>query len=124
MRRLLGYMPGVGYVEKGAALRVLSAPVTVQKEGLTVTIEQGAADTERTVLLAQIEGVMQDPRGELFCHASARLVLPDGTQLTATRFESSMAGGEAQFTGVYDGRYMFAALPAHSWMPRFKFRAS
>jgi len=40
MRRLLGYIPGVGYVEQGPALRVLSAPVTVQKEGLTVTIER------------------------------------------------------------------------------------
>ena len=45
MRRLLGYIPGVGYVEQGPALRVLSAPVTVQKDGLTVTIEKGAADS-------------------------------------------------------------------------------
>src|SRR5512132_826651 len=43
LKRLLGYVPGVGYVERGDSLRMLSAPVTLEKDGLTLTIEKGAA---------------------------------------------------------------------------------
>src|SRR5690349_5437577 len=38
LKRLFGYVPGVGYVEQTNSLRLLSAPVTLEKDGLTVTI--------------------------------------------------------------------------------------
>ena len=67
MRRLLGYIPGVGFVENGPGLRVLAAPVTFTKDGLTLTIEEGAADSQRTVLLARVEGYPQDLSGRPSC---------------------------------------------------------
>src|SRR5512138_1224509 len=44
MKRLLGYIPGIGYVEQGESLRILSAPVTLEKDGVKLTIEKGAVD--------------------------------------------------------------------------------
>lgn len=50
MRRYQGYILGIGFVQP-ASLRVLAEPVRHTREGVTVTIEQVVADTERAVLV-------------------------------------------------------------------------
>ena len=62
LKRLLGYIPGVGYVEQGNSLRILTAPVTLEKDGLKLTIEKGAADAGHTILLGHLEGYTPDRR--------------------------------------------------------------
>jgi hypothetical protein len=111
LKQLLGYVPGVGYVQQGNSLRVLSAPVTVDKDGVKVTIEKGAADSQRTVLLEYVEGVTPDPLGERYCDTPARLVLPDGTVLKEMGYETSQEGGKGSLSGSYFGRYDFEAMP-------------
>ena len=73
--RLLGYIPGVGYVENGPALRVLAAPVTIQKEGVVFTLEKGAADAQRTVLLAQVQGFPNREAGAPTCEHAPQLCI-------------------------------------------------
>jgi hypothetical protein len=109
MRRFLGYIPGVGYVENGPALRVLSAPVTVQKEGLTVTIEQGAADSQHTVLLARVEGYPRGHSVEQTCTDWPRLVSSDGTIQDTTEVTGSSG---QQDDSVVFVRYEFQSMPA------------
>ena len=110
MQRLLGYIPGVGFVEKGPALRVLSAPVTFTKDGLTLTVEQGAADAQRTVLLAQVEGYPKDLSGRPTCTDRLQLVSADGSVQNAT---SVSAGSDAQNAGIVFVRYEFQPMTAH-----------
>jgi hypothetical protein len=112
LKRLLGYVPGVGYVETGGALRLLSAPVVLEKDGLRLTIEKGAADSQRTVLLGRIEGYPGFRFGDINCDEPARLILTDGTILALTRSETSMAGGKSSPDGPYYARYDFEAMPA------------
>jgi hypothetical protein len=109
MRRLLGYIPGVGYVEKGMALRVLSGPVTVQKQGLKLTMEQGAADSQRTVLLAQVEGYPKGRPGAPTCKEPPQLVSADGTVQKATEITGS---SDEHNDAIVFVRYEFGALPA------------
>jgi len=113
LKNLFGYIPGVGYVEQGNALRVLSVPVTLQKDGLIVTIEKGAADTQHTILFQHIEGyIMLDRFSERYCDTPARLVLPDGTVLKESSYETTMESGKDAPSGKYFGRYVFETLPA------------
>ena len=51
MRRLLGYIPGVGTVEQSTSLRVLAQPVTQSRAGITLTIEQAVASADQTVIV-------------------------------------------------------------------------
>jgi hypothetical protein len=111
LKRLLGYVPGVGYVEKGDALRMLSAPVSLEKDGLKLTIEKGAADLQRTVLLAHLEGYTPDRYGEGTCEASPRLTLPDGRTLGIMQSETSMEGSKGSPSSSYYVRYIFEAMP-------------
>src|SRR5574342_266861 len=68
LKQLFGYVPGVGFVEQGESLRLLSAPVRIEKDGLQMTIEQGTADSGRTILLQRIAGYTDPDRsGTRFC---------------------------------------------------------
>lgn len=104
LKKLLGYIPGIGYVQ-GNSLRILTEPVTLEKDGLQMTLVKGAADSERTILLGYFEGYT--PGSEPNCVAPARLVLPDGTVLAEMQRESGGTPG-----GSYYERYVFEAMPA------------
>lgn len=112
LKRLLGYVPGVGYVERGNSLRLLTAPVSLERHGLKLTIEKGTADLERTVLLGHIEGYTPDRYGEQDCDVSPRLVLLDGRTLGLKQSEASTEGGKDSPSGSYYLRYIFEAMPA------------
>ena len=55
--RSLGYIPGVGLVEQGRPLRVLAEPVTVRKNGMSITVKQVVADSSRTFVVYQVDGI-------------------------------------------------------------------
>jgi len=112
LKNLLGYVPGVGYVEPGTSLRLLSAPVTVTKNNLSVTVEKGTADSQRTVLLLHIEGYTPDRYGQSNCDTSVHLVLADGTVLHETQSEYSQDAPKGNANGIYHGRHVFEAIPA------------
>lgn len=109
LKRLVGYVPGIGYVEQGSSLRTLAAPASLKKDGLTLTIEQGAADSQRTILLGQIEGYTSDRYGKGTCEEPARLVLPEGRILRLTQSEAS---SNDSLSSSYYVRYVFEAMPA------------
>ena len=114
LKRLVGYVPGIGYVEPGSSLRMLAEPATLEKEGVILTIEQGAADPQRTVLLGHLTGYPASALiPEQSCDRGARLVLPDGRTLGLTQWGlSSMNGLEGTLVGSYYVRYVFEAMPA------------
>jgi hypothetical protein len=111
LKQLLGYVPGIGFVQ-GDSLRVLSAPVTVEKDGVKLTIEKGVADLQRTVLLEHVVGIMPDPSGKGFCNIPARLILSDGTILKEIQYGTTHEGGKSSSGDSYFGRHDFEAMPA------------
>ncbi len=129
MQRLLGYIPGVGLVDESTGLRVLEAPVRLERDGITLTVEQAVADGERTIVVFKVDGIPPQarPRAEdaPACHQNPQLVLPDGEGM-AIRSASGGGdgrGGEAIWRGDmvsgggqgwgsgYSWRMVFAALP-------------
>ena len=76
----LGYIPGLGVVDQNTPLRVLAEPVVVEREGVTVTVEKGTADLQKTILRISVDGV--DANGGPYCdNPSILLRLADGTTL-------------------------------------------
>lgn len=105
MQRVLGYVPGLGLVEQGAPLRVLAEPVTVDRDGVSLTVENGSSDSQRTILLVSAQGVRSE--GVTACTGgSPQLRLADGTALPVK--EGVVHGRD---TG-YHQRLVFDALPA------------
>lgn len=110
VRDLFGYIPGIGFVENSAGLRLLSEPVKVERQGISVSVEQGAADSQHTVLVYRVEGLSvqaANSQGEGASTGSAvALVLADGSILTQN-------GGEGTGWGTgFQWRLVFPPLPA------------
>lgn len=113
LKQWLGYVPGVGFVQSGETLRVLAAPVTIEKDGLQVSIEKGTADVQHTILLQRIKRYTDPDRlGERYCQTPARLVLPDGTVVEEVSYETTWDNTNNSTSNEYLGRYEFNALPA------------
>ncbi len=85
-----GYIPGVGFVNPSAPIRVLAKPVSQTQAGITVTIEQVIVDSERTVVIYKTEGLTiqaANSKGEGGGNpfGSVQLLrLPDGSALQET----------------------------------------
>ncbi len=109
-RGLFGYIPGIGVVQDVNTLRLLAEPVSLERDGVTVTIENAATDPDRTVLIYKVDGlsvIAANSAGEAAATGGvASLVLPDGTV-----FSSGIGGGNGWATG-YRLRLTFEAIPA------------
>ena len=55
--RLLGYIPGVGFVEDAQVLRAIPAPVSQEREGVRLVVEQAVADSQRTIIVYKVDGL-------------------------------------------------------------------
>ena len=80
-RSLLAYIPGIGLVENAGSTLYLSEPVSLEKEGITLVIEQVVADSTKTTLSYRFEGLpLNDSGSGSPCfYDNTRLILPDGT---------------------------------------------
>jgi len=131
MQRLLGYIPGVGLVDDSGGLRVLAAPVTLEREGITVTVSQAVLDAHQTVVLYQVDGIPPEAlvqrvgEGEEmppFCGAMPELRLSDtagpgligGSGGGGRGYERVTAAGTAEghgWSSGYEWRVVYEAIP-------------
>lgn len=85
MLRLFGYIPGIGIVDTRNTLRILAEPVSVTRDGVTVSINQAVLTDTETNILYGISGVPLSsyPQGEAVsgCVERAYLRLPDGRRI-------------------------------------------
>ncbi|MCC6191201.1 MAG: hypothetical protein IT318_19440 [Anaerolineales bacterium] len=99
-QRLIGYIPGVGFVDLDAT-RVLTAPVQVIRNGVSLRIMQVLAKPDEALVVFEADGlpayearqVNESPEQDL----AAALRLPDGSTWTNTR--QSVGRGEATLSG-------------------------
>lgn len=90
----LGYIPGVGLIEQGTPIRVLKEPVSVTRDGVTVTINRAVLTSDKTDMAYYVSGVPSSayPEGEAVTgdcideRSEPYLRLPDGTRIYAGRF--------------------------------------
>ena len=85
MGRLLGYIPGIGIVDRSSPIRVLAAPVSLSRDGVTVAVNHGTLTSDKTLLDYSVAGVPGSayPKSEAVtgCMQPEYLRLPDGTEL-------------------------------------------
>src|SRR5450759_68817 len=83
--QLLGYIPGVGIVDQSSPIRVLAEPVSVTRDGITITVTSATLAGDRTHIDYRIFGVPGSAYPEredvMGCIQPEYLRLPDGTRL-------------------------------------------
>lgn len=110
LRGLIGYIPGIGLVDESSDLRVLSDPVSMERDDISLTIEDGVTDQQQTIILFTVDGIPaeaytrnEDNPG---CRTQPSLRLPDGSILRPGRAQSGGWGSG------YQTRMTFDPLPA------------
>ena len=107
--RLTGYIPGVGIIDLSVPLRVLAEPVTMTREGVTLTVTEAVLSADKTVIFVKVEGVPRNayPTDEsIGCMGFANLRLADGTLLEGGYIG---AGGWTH----YENRLEYGSIPAN-----------
>ena len=88
--RLFGYIPGVGIVDESSPIRVLSEPVSVTRDGITITVTSATLTGDKTYIDYRIFGVPGSayPKREDIsgCMQREYLRLADGSQLSQINF--------------------------------------
>jgi hypothetical protein len=78
IQQWIGYVPGMGLVGEGQ-IRMLARPISVTRDGITLTVEQVWVDSDRTLIQYSIEGwpwrklVTLAPKDACLKHAVLRL---------------------------------------------------
>jgi len=106
LRRLFGYVPGVGLVENTGSMRVLERPVSVTREGVTLTVTQALVYMDHVQLVYETSGIAPENdrakaadgnNAAAFCNPENPVLrLPNGTLI-----ESVDEYPENIFTPVY-----------------------
>ncbi len=109
--RSLGYIPGIGIVEQSVPIRVLAEPVTVEQQGISVTISKVVADSTRTFISYRVDGI---PLGKNGLPASVGVLdihLPDGTNLEQTCCSGGTAVLKNGNTLYYEDEFISSSIP-------------
>lgn len=106
----LGYIPGIGLVDQSVPLRVLTEPVTLTRDGVTIKVEEAVISADKTVVRFTMDGISpyDNPQDLTKCDGSSTGVsLPDGSHL------KMIAGyGLNGWASGYEARYTFDPLPS------------
>ena len=83
LKRLFGYVPNVGIIDQSSQVRVLTEPVTVTRDGFTVTVEQAVLNGEKTAVVYtySLPPDYVFPNDSVSTTGVPFLTLPDGTHL-------------------------------------------
>ena len=79
--RVLGYIPGVGLVDQSTPVRVLAEPVSLEQDGISVSVSRIVADTTRTFISYRVDGIPFVENQIPGCMTPPELHLPDGSSL-------------------------------------------
>lgn len=107
VQRWLGYVPGIGFVDLSQT-RYLQSPVNLQRDGVTLQIDQLIASPDKTVLVFSSRGLPEkagNSQPDMDNLPTSVLRLPDGTALSMQRQELSYGGGRLEFPALPQGVY-------------------
>lgn len=114
VRGLFGYIPGFGLVRSDEPIRVLVAPVSQMREGVTVTVKQAILTKEKTSIVFSQKGLSASAileydgkNYEKLCSPRVGLIFPDGTTLSSQ--DSGSMGYDADQAAQYVN--YFPAIP-------------
>jgi hypothetical protein len=113
--RVLGYIPGIGLVEQSPAMRMLEAPVSVERDSVRVTILNVIASPASTSIRFQVEWLTPPSTTgdyDTGCEGTPALMLSNGIQLGFVQTSDKFMVGEPGSGSGYGYVMEFAPIPA------------
>lgn len=112
LSRSLGYIPGIGIVDQTVPVRILAEPVTVQQQGISVTVSKVVADSMRTFISYRVDGIPLVENEIPACINVPEIRLPDGVFLE----DKTGSGGTVILkngnTMYYEDQSVYSPIPS------------
>jgi hypothetical protein len=106
VRGLIGYIPGLGFVEDTETARILAQPVSITRDGVTMTVENAVADFKSTRIILRVDGFAN--AHQLFFPPDSEtptgpqhLVLPNGSELALQSWSVRVDASSLTFLLLY-----------------------
>jgi len=136
VRGLIGYIPGVGFVENLEQALTLVEPVCTERDGIRLCVDKVVASLENTTISYTIQGLPPQenhPFDPTVTAGEAALVLPDGRSISMGAARLDWRGGLMEFPALPSGTdevtLSFSHLPivpenlvSGGWQLTFKLR--
>ena len=111
MKRLFGYIPGIGLVEQDSQLRMLAEPISQTRDGITITITEAVLSADKTVIAFTYENHSVDtpsqPGDINTCPFTSELRLSNGDTLLP-----NSASGGTDAASRSENKIEYEAIPA------------
>lgn len=109
VRSLLGYVPGIGFIQDTNTIRMVDTPVRVERDGVVVTVENGLVDAQGVHLNLKVVGLPTGKRlNGPFSHENKEqpyLQLPSGQRI-------HLVSGITSRGKESNAKYLFGVIPA------------
>lgn len=113
---LLSYIPGIGFVETD---RVLVEPVTIERDGIILTVQNMVVTEEETVLVYYVQNI---PIGELGEYCEIQKVLDPSFNCTMSEPEYGLRDCDGKiFEGQPDSGHSIQKADGIDWIGRVAF---
>jgi len=87
LQNWLGILPGIGLIESDTPIRTLKEPVSLTRDGITLTVTDGVLTPETTLINIRLQGIPASayPKDENIpgCGEAQYLLTPDGVRIDA-----------------------------------------
>jgi hypothetical protein len=125
VQELIGYIPGIGFVENAETVRVLAESVSISRDGVTMSVEDAVVDAESTRIILRVEGYTN--ARQLFFQPDSttpagprQLLLPNGAEMSlqswSVRVDASSLNFLLYFSplpeNALDARLIFDQIPS------------
>ncbi len=110
VREALGYIPGFGVV-RTTSLRMLDKPVSVTREGITVTVKSVIADPSQTAVSYEVTGMNLPAMNPGSTPDPDRCATPPFLRFSGNQELRAIGGGGMQTETYYDGNSHYPPLP-------------
>lgn len=113
--KALGYIPGIGMVEQTSTLRSLDKPVSVERDGIRLTVLNVIASPTSTSVRFQVEWLTPPPTSgdyDSSCQGMPGLQLANGSSLSFVQTTDKFMVGDPGSGAGYGYVVEFAPVPA------------
>ena len=96
--RLIGYIPGIGFVTEDSGILYLPEPVRVEQDGINLIVEQAVADANGITIVYHIDGLDNPGVGGNACFYDGNRLRMGDSDMSRPPSGGSVAGSQAQLT--------------------------
>jgi hypothetical protein len=106
MQNILGYIPGIGFVDDESTQLMIEEPIVVVQDGITITVTESYANSEKTLVTYQLKGFELGESEAIWDYVNygfVRMQLANGEELELLDSSGKNLEDGFEFRSIFSG---------------------